>query len=123
MAIKKRGQPVREFTDDQRKVAEGMVLIGVPYADIARILECSEPTLRKHLGETLEQAKKNATSKVAGHLFRTACGTGKEAVTAAIFILKTQAGWKETQVIEDRSGIEEKLAAGRARIALVEDQP
>jgi hypothetical protein len=35
---------------------------------------------------------------VAENLFRKATGEGREAVTAALFWLKTRAGWKETAV-------------------------
>jgi len=37
---------------------------------------------------------------VAENLYRKATGEGREAVTAAIFWLKTHAGWKETVVQE-----------------------
>ena len=37
---------------------------------------------------------------MAENLFRKATGEGREAVVAAIFWLKTRAGWKETNVHE-----------------------
>src|SRR2546428_11338325 len=106
MAIKKcsAGRPQKEFSAEVRSLAEGMVLNGIPYAEIARRLHCSENTLKKHLGDTLHEAKARAVATVAGNLFQIATkGKGKEAVTASIFILKTQAGWKETQVTEIKS--------------------
>jgi len=39
-------------------------------------------------------------AKVAENLYRKATGDGREAVTAAIFWLKTRARWKETSVHE-----------------------
>ncbi len=41
-----------------------------------------------------------ANAKVAENLYRKATGEGRESVTAAIFWLKTRAGWKETSVHE-----------------------
>ena len=39
-----------------------------------------------------------ANTKVAESLYRKALGDGSQSVTAAIFWLKTRAGWKETLV-------------------------
>ena len=41
-----------------------------------------------------------ANAKVAENLYRKATGEGREAVIAAIFWLKTRAGWRETNVHE-----------------------
>ena len=42
---------------------------------------------------------------MAQSLYKKALGDGTSAVTAAIFWLKTQAGWKETLVNEHRGSI------------------
>ena len=41
-----------------------------------------------------------ANAKVAENLYRKATGEGRESVIAAIFWLKTRAGWRETSVHE-----------------------
>ena len=46
-----------------------------------------------------------ANARVAENLYRKATGEGREAVTAAIFWLKTRAGWKETIVQETTAEI------------------
>jgi hypothetical protein len=43
----------------------------------------------------LDRAETEANAKVAESLFRKATGEGSQAVTAAIFWLKTRARWKE----------------------------
>ena len=45
-------------------------------------------------------SKSKATVRVAENLFRKATGEGREAITAAIFWLKTRAGWRELQIVE-----------------------
>ncbi len=57
-------------------------------------------TLRKHYRDELDTGHVKANAKVAENLYRKATGEGREAVVAAIFWLKTRAGWKETSVHE-----------------------
>ncbi len=53
-----------------------------------------------HYRDELDDGHVKANAKVAENLYRKATGEGREAVTAAIFWLKTRAGWKETSVHE-----------------------
>jgi hypothetical protein len=61
-----------------------------------------------------------ANACVAESLYRKAVGEGREAVTAAIFWLKTRAGWKETSTPEftgkDRQPLSVVLSAEDARL-------
>ena len=77
-----------------------MAACGVPEVDIARVVDIDPKTLRKHYRDELDTGQIKATAKVAESLFRKATGEGREAVVAAIFWLKTRAGWKETSVQE-----------------------
>ena len=77
-----------------------MCAAGIPQASIAKALGLSEPTLRRHYRHELDNGGILATAKVAANLFRMATGEGREAVTAAIFWMKTRAGWKETAAVE-----------------------
>ena len=70
-------------------------LYGVSEADIARVLGIDPKTLRKHYREELDTGHIVANAKVAESLFRKATGDGRQSVTAAIFWLKTRAGWRE----------------------------
>jgi hypothetical protein len=72
-----------------------MAAYGIPELDIARVFDIDRMTLRKHYRHELETAHVEANAKVADNLFKIATGTGREAVTAAIFWLKVRAGWSE----------------------------
>jgi hypothetical protein len=79
---------------------EAMAGYGVPVADIATVLAIDPESLRQLYRAELEGGHIKANSKVAENLYRRATGEGREAVIAAIFWLKTRAGWKETSVHE-----------------------
>jgi hypothetical protein len=83
-----------------RRQVEAMAGYGVAEADIAGVIGIDPKTLRKHYRDELDNGHVKANAKVAENLFRKATGEGREAVTAAIFWLKTRAGWKETAVQE-----------------------
>ncbi len=90
----------------QRRQVEAMAGYGVPEADIARVLGIDPKTLRKHYREELDTGHIKANARVAESLFRKATGDGRQSVTAAIFWLKTRAGWKETSVQELAARVE-----------------
>ena len=83
-----------------RRQVEAMAGYGVPEADIAGVIGVDPKTLRKHYRGELKHGHVKANAKVAENLFRKATGEGREAVIAAIFWLKTRAGWRETSVHE-----------------------
>jgi hypothetical protein len=87
----------------QRKQVEAMAGYGIPEAAIARVMRVDAPTLRKLYANELAEGQIKANTKVAENLYRKATGEGREAVIAAIFWLKTRAGWKET-VAHELSG-------------------
>jgi hypothetical protein len=82
-------------TAEQRRSVEAMSGYGIPEVDIARVIGIERSTLRKHYRDELELGHVKANAKVADNLFKIATGTGREAVTAAIFWLKVRAGWSE----------------------------
>ena len=83
-----------------RRQVEALAGYGVPETDIAGVVGIDPKTLRKHYRGELDHGHVKANAKVAENLFRKATGEGREAVTAAIFWLKTRAGWRETNVHE-----------------------
>jgi hypothetical protein len=93
----------------QRGQVEAMAGFGVPEADIAKVLELEPVRLRELFGKELDGGRTRANAKVAENLFRKAIGDGRESVTAAIFWLKTRAGWKETAVHQLNGSAEEPL--------------
>jgi hypothetical protein len=90
---------------------------GVPEADIARVIGIDAKTLRRHYREELDTGHIKAGARVAENLYRKATGEGREAVTAAIFWLKTRCGWKETSVSEVRHDGSDSIKELMLRIA------
>ena len=96
----KRGRPAHVPTDETRKQVEAMVGFGIPELDLAPLIGISDMTLRKYYKEEIRNGTTKANVKVAQSLYTKALGDNSNAVTAAIFWLKTRAGWKETSVHE-----------------------
>lgn len=87
-----------------RRQVEAMAGYGVPEADIARYRnrrQDSPKALPRRTGYRPHQGDDQGR----GDLYRKATGEGREAVTAAIFWLKTRAGWKETVVQETKAEV------------------
>lgn len=94
------GRRPHEPTQMSRRNVEALAGYGVPEVDIAGVIGIDPKTLRKHYPQELRYGHVKANAKVAENLFRKATGEGREAVIAAIFWMKTRAGWKETSVTE-----------------------
>ena len=83
-----------------RRQVEALAGYGVPESDIAGVIDVDAKTLRKHYRRELDHGHVKANAHVAENLYRKATGEGREAVIAAIFWLKTRAGWKEANLHE-----------------------
>ena len=88
-------------SEDSRKLVRNLAAMGTRYIDIATKIEITDDTLRKHYRDELEGGRIDANAQIANTLFQQA---KKGNMTAAIFWLKTRAGWKETQVTELSGG-------------------
>jgi hypothetical protein len=97
---KPRGTPAHVPTDAARKQVEALAAYGIKQEEICKVVGVSLPTLHKYYRSELDKAMVQANARVAESLFKKATGEGSSAVTAAIFWLKTRAGWKETVVNE-----------------------
>ena len=93
----------------QRGQVEALAGFGIPEAEIAKVLEIDPERLRELFAKELDGGRTRANAKVAESLFRKAIGEGRESVTAAIFWLKTRAGWKETSVHQLNGSPEEPI--------------
>ena len=89
------GRPSHEPDTLDRRQVEALAGYGVPEPEIAGVLGIDPKTLRKYYREELDYGHTKANAKVAENLYRIALGEGREAVTAAIFWLKTRAKWRE----------------------------
>lgn len=97
------GRPPHMPGPAERRLVESMAGYGVPVDDIARVLGIDSKTLKKHYRAELDTGHILANAKVAESLFRKATGDGPKSVTAAIFWLKTRAGWREARPEDDGS--------------------
>jgi hypothetical protein len=90
------GRPAYEPSEKDRAQVSALTAMGIPDYDIAKVMQISEPTLRKYYFRELEIGHISANSKVAQTLYKTATDpSNPKSVTAAIFWLKARAGWKE----------------------------
>lgn len=119
-------------TPQLRSHVEVLVASGIRQEHIAGILGISVPTLKKHYGEQLTLGKSRMLAKVAATLFQDAVGRAaiydaknnvvqselKPNRASAMFIMKCQGGWKETNVVE----ISDPTAGARDRLAAAVDK-
>jgi hypothetical protein len=81
--------------DLTRQHVDEMTAKGATQPMVAGALGIEEKCLRRHYRDELDGGTVQADMAVAGNLFRIATSEGPGAVTAAIFWLKTRAGWRE----------------------------
>lgn len=94
-------------TEEQRMTVAIMAACGMPQPLICEKIingatgaPIDMKTLRKVFRQELDEGGASANAIVAQSLFRKATGNSPQAVTAAIFWLKTRAGWKEPTAAE-----------------------
>jgi hypothetical protein len=91
----KGGRPPHQPSEATRKQVQALAAYGVPQEEIGKVIGISKPTLERHYRQELDRGEVEANAKVAESLYRKATSDGSQAVTAAIFWLKTRARWKE----------------------------
>ena len=89
------GRPPHVPDEKNRTMVRMMAALGITEDDMALILQISAPTLRKHYREQLRIGHIEANTKVAAALYSTAIKGGREGTQAAIFWLRTRAGWRD----------------------------
>lgn len=94
---KGKGRPKHVPTDLNRQKVKNYSASGTTVVDIAQKLKIDKETLYKYYRDELEDGRIDANANVAGVLYKTAMGGN---VTAAMFWMKTRAGWKETSGLE-----------------------
>ncbi len=97
MAEKRKTKPPHEPTRATRELVQLHTMVGTRQEAIASIIGIDPKTLRKHYRAELDQSKAKANATIGGALFNKAKSGD---TTAMIFWMKTQAGWKETNVNE-----------------------
>lgn len=87
---------------EQRGAVEAMVGFGIPYDEICKLVSNPDTgqsicknTLLKHFRNELDRGRTSVKTKVINALYQNAVQNMN--VTAQIFFLKTQCGWKEPE--------------------------
>lgn len=90
-------------TKEQRDHVRVMAAVGMPHELICRQLInpetkkiITQKTLVKAFKKELDEGLATANAMVARSLYQKAISDGRQSVAAAIFWLKTRAGWKES---------------------------
>ncbi|MCF6112942.1 hypothetical protein [Mesorhizobium muleiense] len=96
---------------------EALAGFGLSTADIACVLATEDQDLKATYAHEFESGAIKANARIAESLYRNATGECREAVTAAIFWLKTRARWKETSMHE----LERKLDTSVTFVTTYED--
>lgn len=111
------GRPSHSPTPETRRQVEALASSGTQYELIARVVDISVPTLTKHYADVLEVAAAKANAMIAQSLYRRALSNDKGAVAAAIFWLKSRAGWRDHGPVDDTNA-----SLGKKEIAQAEAQ-
>ena len=70
IAQKPPGRPLRDYSAAERAEVYWMAANGSTVKDIAKLVGCSEPTLRKHCQEELERGRAARNVEVRAHIMR-----------------------------------------------------
>lgn len=92
------GKPEHQPTKAMRDQVEQYSGFGTPQESIAKFVGVEGKALRKHYRKELDSGGDKANALVAASLFDMATGRNgaERQVSAAIFWMKTRAGWKES---------------------------
>lgn len=96
-------------TEESRKLVRTLAAVGIRFEDIASKLEIGQDTLVKYYRKELDEGRIDANASIGKTLFEQAKAGN---TTAAIFWLKTRAGWKETSVTEMTGADGQPLISG-----------
>ena len=94
----KAGRPFHEPTQEQRKSVKDLSACHLDHAKIARFIGICKDTLYAHYTEELETGESSIINKAITVL---SDQLDEGNLTAAIFVLKCRARWRETDAKED----------------------
>ncbi|MGO7508896.1 helix-turn-helix domain-containing protein [Rhizobium ruizarguesonis] len=89
------GRPPHHPTDMQRRLVQMLAAQGIPQAEICRVLDVSEKTLRKRYRKQLNIGAAKLEAALIGQLLRIAGGKGAVAFKAIRFTLQARFGWSQ----------------------------
>lgn len=97
------GPKPKVFTPKQKKHVEILIASGIPIKDIAAVMGCDDKTLRLKCPDALALGKTRRIGAVANALFENAVRHNN--LSAQIFIMKAQGGWRETHHLEHSGNV------------------
>jgi hypothetical protein len=92
-------------TDTSRNEVRAYATVGTPHHDIALLIGVATETLLKYYRAELDEGKARGNAHVAKTLYTLATqGLGQQGpnLGAMIFWLKSQAGWRETTIVQNQ---------------------
>ena len=92
--------PVVKYSEEFAGKVEHLAALGMTQEDVGHILGVSSDTLQRHYSEAWGKGKAVAKAKIANKLFEKAMSGDSASI---FFYLKTQAGWRETQHVDNTS--------------------
>lgn len=97
---KKPGRKAFVPTETERSLVKLAMAIGFTTTQVGRLIRPQEggvsaDTVQRHFKEEVAHGLEFVTAAVANSLFAKAIGNSPQSVTAAIFWLKSRAGWKD----------------------------
>lgn len=92
-------------TQASRDLVRNLAIVGIPNEAILKVVGiASKATLYKHYRPELESGKATMLAEVAGRLYQNAMSDdGRISNPAAMFIMKTQGGWREKSDVNHTS--------------------
>lgn len=87
------GRPRHHPSPTDRRIVQMLASQGIPQAEISRVLDISEKTLRKAYRRELDVGAAKLEAALVGQLLRLAAGTDDVALRAIIFLLRSRFGW------------------------------
>ncbi len=102
-------------TDEDRHEVQLMTAWGLDPEQIGHVMGISRMTVKRHFKPEIKNSLSTTVKKVAGRLYAEAM---KGNMTAAIFLLKCRAGWRENASLELTGPGGAPLGAGIAVIEL-----
>lgn len=100
MVKRKPGSNAYDPSDQDRKQVLVLVGMGLTHDQISKVMGMSDESLRKHFRHELDTGEATLNAKVAQNLYNIATKQGSGSVAAAIFWMKTRAGWREKDRLE-----------------------
>jgi predicted transcriptional regulator len=104
-------RPTFQVTEKLSEKVKMLASVGVRQEEIAKVLDITPKTLRKHFRRELDTGAIEANAEVAQTLYRMA--TSGTHPAASIFWVKARCGWRENAPVEEKKQPKTPETSGR----------